>query len=143
LAWGAGLSLLPAGAAAQVRRELGLAVVVAAADPWFAGVGPSGALHLSERVRLALVAAVGRQGNALAGRGELAAHFRATGLPGPVLFAGAGLTGTAGPRDAGYLLITLGVESRERARVGWSLELGVGGGVRLAGAWRVRFPRRG
>jgi hypothetical protein len=45
-------------------------------------------------------------------------------------------------RDAEYLMLLVGVESRPGARVGWYLEGGVGGGIRLVLGVRWRPARR-
>ena len=47
-----------------------------------------------------------------------------------------------GPVDEGYLLLTLGVESRPGGRAGWFAEAGVGGGARVALGYRQRWQRR-
>ncbi len=45
----------------------------------------------------------------------------------------------AGVEDQGYIVLTLGVESRPGSGGGWFVEGGVGGGVRLAGGYRWRL----
>ena len=67
-------------------------------------------------------------------RGELLAHF----LLSPARRQGAGVYGAGGvavvggPVEQGYLVLTLGLEARPAARVGWFVEAGVGGGA----GWR-------
>jgi len=45
----------------------------------------------------------------------------------------------SGPIDQGFVVLTLGVESRPGAATGWFAEAGVGGGVRGAVGIRRRW----
>jgi hypothetical protein len=74
------------------------------------------------------------------GRGELLGHF----LLGPEqrrkpgLYLAGGIAGVVGAVDRGYLVLTAGVESRPAAGSGWAVEAGIGGGFRVALAYRWR-----
>jgi hypothetical protein len=124
-------------ATAQQVKELGVQVTATWSDPALVVAGVSGAIRISERSRVS--AAVGDG----AWRGELLGHFllaprRRSGL-GP--YAAGGLSVVGGPVERGYVVLTLGIESRPGSRSGWFLELGVGGGARIAAGWRRRwFP---
>jgi len=58
--------------------------------------------------------------------------------PGPYGGLGLAFVGAGGERGAGYLTALLGVEAAPGRRRGWYLELGLGGGVRLALGRRFR-----
>lgn len=128
---------------AQQVTELGVQAIGTASDPSMVTVGGYGALRASRRFRLSLAAGLGGSDGRIAGRGELLAHFLLApgarrGIGG---YAAAGVAATGGPVDQGYLVLTLGVESRPGAGSGWFLEAGVGGGARLAAGYRWRrFP---
>jgi hypothetical protein len=138
------LAALPA--EAQQARELGLQAIGTASDPAFASGGVYAGVRTSRRVRLSAGAALGGADGRTAWRGELLAHFLLApaarrGVGG---YAAGGVAVTGGPVDEGYLVLTLGVETRPGARSGWFLEAGVGGGARLAAGWRHRwFGRAG
>lgn len=139
----AATSLAAAELPAQQVTELGVQTVGTASDPLLLVGGGYAALRVSRRFRLSLAAGVGGSDGRIAGRGELLAHFllapRARrGVGG---YAAAGVAAVGGPVDQGYLVFTLGVESRPGAGSGWFLEGGVGGGARLAAGYRWRrFP---
>ncbi len=128
---------------AQAVREFGLHAVATGSDRSLGALGLYGARRLSERTRLAATAAGGVSESAFAFRGELLAHFllnpRAARRPGLYALAGAALV--SGPSDQGYLVLGAGIEAHPGARAGWALEVGVGGGVRVALGYRWRrFP---
>jgi hypothetical protein len=87
---------------------------------------------------LALVAAGTRDG-ALAGRGVIAAHFllqpSTTGL---TPYAGGGVALGSGRGTDAYVVLVLGIESAPALPAGWSVEIGLGGGVRAGAAWHWR-----
>lgn len=130
---------LPAAAQAPPRLEVGLASAALFADPEFFGGGGVVALRPGGRLRLQLAALAG-DANGLALRGELSGQFllspsRTRGIG---CYGFAGIAGVAGPADAGYLLLGLGVEAAPGSSNGWWMEAGVGGGARIAFGWRWR-----
>lgn len=137
--------LLPAPAQAQTPRglEAGVAGALLLAEPAFAGGGALLAIRPGGRMRVQ-VAALAGHADGVAGRGELAVHYLVT----PAAARGAGVYGlagaalSAGPREAGYLLLGLGIEWAPAGPNGWWLEAGVGGGARVALGWRWRGLRR-
>ncbi len=138
------LALLAAPLAAQGPRgvELGVTGVAAGADPAWAGGGLSLGLRPGGRVRLVLAALAGDAAG-LTGRGELTGQYllwpgRLTGVG---AYAFGGVAGQAGARDAGYVVLGLGLEGRPGAASGWHLEAGIGGGARVAVGWRWRRLR--
>ena len=130
-------------AAAQQVMELGAQVTGTWSDPALVVAGVSGAIRTSERTRVSAALGGGLSDGDAAWRGELLGHFmlaprRRVGL---APYAAGGLAVVGGPVERGYLVLTLGVESRPGTRSGWFLELGVGGGPRVVAGWRRRwFP---
>jgi hypothetical protein len=102
-------------------------------------------VRLSQRVRIALTAGAGVADAEPAGRGELLGHFLLdpTARRGAGAYAGGGIAGVIGSVDEGYLVLLLGLEARPGAGSGWAVELGVGGGVRIAAGYRWRRHPRG
>jgi hypothetical protein len=135
----AALAGLPA--EAQQTTELGLQAIGTASDPALAAGGLYAGWRASQRVRLSAGAALGGADGRTAWRGELLAHFLLApgarrGLGG---YGAGGVAVVGGPVDEGYLVLTLGVETRPGAASGWFLEAGVGGGARLAVGFRRRW----
>jgi hypothetical protein len=126
--------------AAQRVGEIGLHTVVTTGEPTFWGGGAYAALRPSQRLRLAATIAGGVAGVSAAGRGELLGHFllNPAGRGGAAFYAGGGVAGVVGPVDEGYLVLLLGLEARPGAFHGWSLEVGVGAGMRVAAGYRWR-----
>lgn len=137
----AGTLLTAAPAAAQQTREIGVQSIAAFADPAAVVAGAYGAWHPSGRTRLSASLGLGIADRELAWRAEALGHFLLSPeerrRPG-FYFAG-GIAGTGGPVSRGYLVLTLGLEQQPQARSGWALEVGVGGGFRLAAGYRWRF----
>ena len=127
-------------AAAQRVTELGLHAAVTTAAPVLATAGLYGAVRASQRLRIAATAAAGVARGRAAARGELAGHFllSPTRRRGAGPYAGAGIAGVLGAADDGYLMLLLGIEGHPGATAGWALELGLGGGIRLAAGYRWR-----
>jgi hypothetical protein len=130
--------------ATQQIWEVGIQALGTSSRPVLAVVGGYGALRTSGRTRVSVSAGVGISDGDLAGRGELLAHFLLS--PEERHRAGFYVAGGAavvdGPVSRGYLVLTLGLEDRPRARSGWAVEAGLGGGVRLMLGYRWRrFPR--
>jgi hypothetical protein len=136
------LAASPATAQAPRGAEFGLAGTLLLAEPGFAGGGALVALR-DGRLRLQFTVLTGDAGG-WAGRAELAGHYLVTParVGGVGLYGLAGLALDAGPREAGYLLLGLGLEESPGGRHGWWVEAGVGGGARIAIGWRWRRPGR-
>ena len=128
-------------AAAQQVKELGLEGIVTASDPGLVVGGVYGALRTSLRTRISAAAALGASDGESAWRGELLAHFllSPTRRQGVGLYGAGGVAVVGGRVDQGYLVVTLGLESRPGMPSGWFVEAGVGGGARLAGGYRWRW----
>ena len=125
---------------AQQARELGLQGTLTASDPVLGVVGPYGGIRTSRRTRISAAIGGGASDRDFAFRFEVLGHFlfspdRLRGW-GPYLAAG--LAAVSGPRDQGYMLLTLGAESNPGGASGWAAEVGVGGGVRVAVGYRWR-----
>jgi hypothetical protein len=127
-------------AAAQRVMELGVQALGTAADPAVVVGGVYGAIRTSRRTRLSAALAAGVSDGKAAYRGELLAHFllNPTRLRGTGVYGAAGIAAAEGPVDQGYVVVTLGIESRPGGRSGWFVEAGVGGGARLAVGYRWR-----
>lgn len=137
-------ALVAAPAEAQQARELGILALGTASDPAFAGAGLYAGWRASSRVRLSAAAGLGGADGRTAWRGELLAHFllapgAGRGIGG---YGAGGVAVVAGPVDQGYLVLTLGAETRPGASAGWFVEAGVGGGARLAVGFRRRWFSR-
>jgi hypothetical protein len=133
----------PLPVAAQRVVELGAQATALAADPGSMFGGAYGALRTSLRTRVSVAAGVGAVEGSAAVRGELLLHFllNPTRRTGVAPYAAGGVAVVGGPLDEGYLVLTLGLESRPGARLGWFVEAGIGGGARLAAGIRRRwFP---
>ena len=133
----------PRPVAAQRVVELGAQATALAADPGSMFGGAYGALRTSLRTRVSVAAGVGAVEGSAAVRGELLLHFllNPTRRTGVAPYAAGGVAVVGGPLDEGYLVLTLGLESRPGARLGWFVEAGIGGGARLAAGIRRRwFP---
>jgi hypothetical protein len=138
-----------AGAAVRVLAqepqgfEAGVQGVAALASRSFLGAGLTGAVRPGGRLRLIISALPGTRDGSFAFRGEAGGHFmlnpeRRRGLG---IYGVGGIVALLGRRDAGYVLLGLGVESSPAGRSGWIMEAGVGGGVRIAIGWRRRWLR--
>jgi hypothetical protein len=128
-------------AAAQQVKELGLEGIVTASDPGLVVGGIYGALRTSLRTRISAAAALGASDGETAWRGELLAHFllSPTRRQGVGLYGAGGVAVVGGRVDQGYMVVTLGLESRPGMPSGWFVEAVVGGGARLAGGYRWRW----
>ena len=132
-------------ATAQRVTELGVQTLVATSSPTLVVGGVYGAVRASQRVRLALTVGAGVADGDAAGRGELLTHFllNPAARRGAGAYLGGGMAGVTGPVDEGYVLLLIGLESGPGAGSGWAIELGVGGGLRVAAGYRWRrHPRR-
>jgi hypothetical protein len=145
--WGSGLAVAALAAApplaAQQVRELGVQLTATASDPALGAAGLYGAVRTSLRTRLSATASAGVSGDEAAWRGELLIHFllNPTKRSGPGVYAAGGVAAVGGPVERGYVVATIGLESRPGESSGWFLEAGVGGGARAAAGIRWRwFP---
>lgn len=131
----------PLPVAAQRVMELGVQATALAADPGSMFGGGYGAIRTSLRTRVSLAAGVGAADGDATVRGELLLHFllNPTRRTGVAPYAAGGVAVVGGPLDDGYLVLTLGLESRPGAPLGWFVEAGIGGGARLAAGIRRRW----
>lgn len=127
-------------AAAQLGSEGGLQATFAASDPAIVVAGGYGALRTSARTRVSATLGAGVSGGEIAVRGEVLGHFLLSpGQPrGAGFYLAGGVAVVDGPVSRGYLVLTVGLEDRPAGSSGWSAELGVGGGVRIALGYRWR-----
>jgi hypothetical protein len=139
-------ALVPGRSEAQRGFDIqgnGIALVGAAA---FVGAGAGAGLRAGLGSRVSLAAAGGRlEGGAAAARieGLFTYHLFTPGRPRPAPYVGTGLGLTATTDATNWnLVVVLGVEAGAQRRGGWFLELGVGGGVRIAAGYRVTRWRR-
>lgn len=124
-------------------REVGVQAVATAAHTDAAVAALYGALRISYRTRISLLAGAGASAGEPAWRAELLTHFllNPAKAHGPALYGATGVAAVGGPFERGYLVVVLGAEGRPGARSGWVVEAGVGGGARLAMGYRWRwFP---
>jgi hypothetical protein len=130
----------PSPVAAQRIAELGVQATVLIANPGSMVAGVSGALRTSSRTRVSVGAGVGGALGETVVRGELLAHFllNPTRRQGVAPYVAGGVAVESGPVAEGYLVLTLGLESRPGAKSGWFVETGVGGGARIAVGFRHR-----
>ena len=130
-------------ATAQLGSEVGLQTIIATSDPGMVVAGGYGALRTSARTRVSATLGAGVSGGEIAVRGEVLGHFLLSpGQPkGAGFYLAGGLAVVDGPVSRGYLVLTVGLEDRPAASSGWSAELGVGGGVRVALGYRWRWFR--
>ena len=126
---------------AQQIRELGVQAMGAFSDPALAVAGVYGALRTAGRTRVSITVGAGASGGEAALRGELLAHFLLSpeSLRRPGFYLAGGIAGVEGKVDRGYLVLTAGVEESPGGRRGWALEVGVGGGPRVALGYRWRW----
>ncbi len=140
--WGAVFS---AGGAAQGRAAVGAGLVAIGSDPAAIGVLGRARWYLAREVGLATGAGVVHSGGALA-VGEFALQFRfgpGSGRgPKPVWYVAGGLAVVTGPRRAGRLLAGVGAEWPTGRAGSWWTEVGVAGGVRVAGGYQVEVGGR-
>lgn len=120
--------------------QVGASGSVATRDFWGVEVGV--ARRSGGQRREALAMAVGELAGGPAVRASASLQFvlAPAARAGTSPYAGVGLVyaGAARARGAGYLAVVLGVEAAPARSRGWYLELGLEGGVRLAGGVRWR-----
>lgn len=130
-------------AAAQEPRglEAGLELTSTLASPVFAGGGVSLGVRPGGDTRIVAVVMPGVQRRRLAGRAELLGHLMLSPARthGVGFYALGGIAGQVGWRDAGWLVLGVGVERAPGLGSGWHVEAGIGGGMRIAAGWRWRW----
>jgi hypothetical protein len=137
----ASLAALPAAAAGQVKREIGVQATVTTAAPVMAVAGPAMAWRVGRRDRIAVSAGLGASGEGeLAGRGEILWHFmlNPAATRKPALYAAGGLGASVADRTHGWVVLAAGVDWSPGGRGGWMAELGIGGGLRVVAGYRWR-----
>lgn len=131
------LLAVPAVVVAQRAQEVGLQLIATTDDPTAVVVGPSAAVRVARRVRLVGTAGLGGQGGDLAWRLEGVAHFHLhPDSHGLGVYGGGGLALAGGRRTQGYLVVLLGIETSPGGGGGWTVEVGLGGGFRMAVGYR-------
>lgn len=130
-------------AAGQQVRELGMEAIATSSDPVLAVAGAYAGIRTSGRTRFSAGLGAGVSDRAFAWRAEALGHFllNPDQVRGWGPYVAGGLAAVGGPVSRGYLVLCLGLEERPGAGSGWAAEAGVGGGVRIALAYRWRrFP---
>jgi len=132
----------PARAGAQSVTETQVWGTATASKPAFYGGGFGFAWRDAQRDRLAPALAIGTFGDGRFGvRADLAYHFLLDPVKrsGSAVYGGGGLTAAVRQgRVVPYLLLVLGVENAPGGNGGSFLEIGVGGGARIAVGYRWR-----
>jgi hypothetical protein len=142
LAGAAVLASLPGQARAQGVRELQVHAVGMASRPFFGGAGGALAFRDRDRNRWQGALAAGFvDGRGMGARGDFVYHFLLDPRKrqGSAVYGGGGLTALiAAGRVRPYALLVVGAENAPGGSGGSFVELGVGGGVRLAVGYRWR-----
>ena len=128
------------GEAQQRSGEIGVQSLITSSQPVLFVTGPYGALRAGRRTRISGSIEAGVSDRRFAWRAEGLGHFllspdRRVGWG---AYAAAGIAVVGGPADRGYIVLTLGAESRPATSSGWAIELGIGGGVRAGLGYRWR-----
>lgn len=140
-------ALAPATAAAQrlTGTEVGVGGAAAFARRTFLGAEVGLGLRPGGQTRIALSLAGGTATGRAAGRAQLTLQFLVTPAArrGAAPYAGLGAAFAArrGTPGQSFVALLLGLEGSPGRRHGWQnwyLELGLGGGVRVAAGWRWR-----
>lgn len=126
--------------ASQRSTEFGLQIVAVSGQPAALVAGPAWAWRPGLRDRLVLTGGLGASQHQLAFRGEAVWQFRLEPAAehGVGVYLGGGLAAQAAESTHGFLIATVGLETSPGGSSGWLVELGVGGGVRLALGYRWR-----
>lgn len=130
-------------AAAQEPRglEAGVELTSALASPVFAGAGVSLGIRPGGDTRIVVAVTPGGERRRLAGRAELLGQLMLAPARthGVGFYALGGIAGQVGWRDAGWLVLGLGMERSPGLGSGWHVEAGIGGGMRISAGWRWRW----
>ena len=126
--------------AAQLKHEFGLQATGNTGSPAALVAGPTWAWQAGVRDRLVFHAGVGGSEHQVAFRGEALWQFRfePSATTGVGLYLGGGLALQSAASTHGWIVATLGLESRPAAAQGWLIEAGIGGGFRLVLGYRWR-----
>jgi hypothetical protein len=114
--------------------------VITSSQPALLVGGGYGALRAGRRTRFSGLVGAGVSKREFAWRAEALGHFLLSPdrRAGWGAYVAAGLAVVGGPADRGYIVLTLGAESRPATSSGWAIELGIGGGVRAGLGYRWR-----
>ncbi len=143
---GCALATVVRAAGAQLAAtEWSVGVTTVAARRTFWGAGLELAHRPGGQVRGAAAAAAGSRDGEAAVRLDATAQFVVTpgARTGVTVSGGLGLAyaGARHTRGAAWATVQLGAEAAAGRRRGWFLEVGLGGGLRVAAGWRWRrFP---
>ena len=134
------LVLVTSPAAGQVTKEWGAQVTAVSGRPAFLGAGVVWGWRPGFRDRIVVHGALGAAEHQAAARVEASWQFLLSPQTerGVGAYVGGGIAGQFAETNHGWLLLTIGLEQNPAGRRGWSLELGLGGGVRLAVGYRWR-----
>lgn len=135
-------AVAPAAVRAQGVREVQAQLLGLASRPLFGGAGLAVAWRDAARTRWQTAVTLGAlDGHGMAARADVAYHFLLDPArrQGSAVYGGAGLSVLAGNgRATPYVLIVLGAENAPGGKGGSFVEIGVGGGVRVAVGYRWR-----
>lgn len=135
-------ALAPRAGSAQGWRETQLHALAIASRPFFAGAGLAFGWRDEGRTRWQAGATLGGlDGHGVGARADLAWHFLLdpAGTRGGAVYGGAGMSLLAGGgRVTPYVMLVLGAEHAPGRGGGTFVEVGVGGGVRVAAGYRWR-----
>lgn len=125
---------------AQVTKERGAQVTALSGRPAFLGAGVVWGWRPGLRDRVVIHGALGAAEHQMAARVEASWQFMLSPRTerGVGAYVGGGIAGQFAETSHGWLLLTAGLEQNPGGSRGWSLELGVGGGMRLALGYRWR-----
>ena len=136
------IALSPVALHAQSKPiSAGPAVVFTASDPWFGGGGIQIVGRVGTQFDLSGLGALGRAGRRTVGRAEVALRLRLDPRPErprPVWYVAGGAAGRFGPESDGFVLLAAGREWPAGRSGRWWVDLGVGGGLRIAAGIRWR-----
>ncbi len=110
------------------------------------GGGLGGGVRTSGRVGAYASANIGAMDGSVALRGEvtLVFHLHPRRNEGLALYGGGGVAiQRAGARADQYIVVLAGVEAAPGSTRGWFAEIGVGGGLRAAAGYRLRWRSAG
>ena len=138
------LSLVSAPVSAQQTLDFQLHGLATVSASRFTGGGVGIGLRPPGRSRVALTASAGDLDGRVAGRveGVLSFHLNPGRERGFAPYAATGLAANITRQaTAGYVEVLLGVEERPGRRTGLFLEVGIGGGMRVAAGYRLRWGK--
>jgi hypothetical protein len=127
-------------ASAQLTREWGAQVTAVSGRPAFLGAGGVWGWRPGTRDRVVIHGALGAAEHQVAARVEASWQFMLSPQTerGVGAYVGGGIAGQFAATSHGWLMLTAGLEQNPGRSRGWSLELGIGGGIRVAAGYRWR-----